>query len=517
MTDRLAIGVLAVPDLAVDRGEPLRRVAEDQRGFRPPAMRVAVFHAAARQERPDLDQFVDDGCVGVALFAIRLEDQRAAEKRQIGPERAVFQHVIGHRQPVLDADLIVVIAMAGRGMHEPGSRLVSHMITREQRDIEIPLAIGAIGPTQRVRTGQRAKLIRRHIAQPAIHAFIQAGLGEDAFGQGVGHQVSPPDLGPAFLGPSRHLIKPIRDVWAETDRPVLRHGPGRGGPDHHMRAIQIAKRFHPPGGHAVAHHQRIGAGVAQNREGDPDRVALVVVIFNLGFGQGGFLDRRPHHGLGALIERAIHQELLEFLGNHAFGVEIHRQIGVFPLAGDAKALELLALDVDPTLRKVTAFLAELIDRHAVFVLALLAIFLFDLPFDRQAVTVPSRDVARIMAHHLLRPDNHVFQDLVQRVADMEIAIGIGRAVMQREGFAALFFAQTVIDPDFLPFFQPHRLALGQARAHRKLGSGQVQRGFVVEVLIGRFGAHDRRPSSRMSLEISGRCDGSNTLSRRLSS
>ena len=75
-----------------------------------------------------------------------------------------------------------------------------------------------------------------------------------------------------------------------------------------------------------------------------------------------FLDRRPHHRLGPAVQRAVHQELLEFLGDHPLGVEIHREIGIVPVAGDAEALEFLALDVDPALGELPALLTEIDDR-----------------------------------------------------------------------------------------------------------------------------------------------------------
>jgi hypothetical protein len=212
------------------------------------------------------------------------------------------------------------------------------------------------------------------------------------------------------------------------------------------------------------------------------------VILDLGLGQRGLLDRRPHHRLRALVERAVHQELLEFLGDHALGVKVHREVGIGPVAGHAEALELLALNVDPALGEAAAFLPEGDNIDLVLVEALRAVLLLDLPFDRQAVAVPAGDVAGVLAHHLLAAHHHVLQDLVQRMPDVEVAVGVGRAVVQREGLASRLLAQTVVDSDPLPAVEPGRLALRQASAHRKLGLGKVQRVFVV----GRVGAHGRR-------------------------
>ena len=211
------------------------------------------------------------------------------------------------------------------------------------------------------------------------------------------------------------------------------------------------------------------------------------MVLNLRLGQRGLFNGRPHHGFRALIKRPVHQEFHEFFGDDAFGVEIHRQIGVFPIAGDPQTFEFFALDIDPAFGKRPAFLTEIDDRHVVLVLALFAVLLFDLPFDRQPVTIPTGDIARVMAHHLVRAHNHVFQDFVQRMTDVQMPVGIGWAVMQHKGRAALLFTQAVIDADLFPLGQPVGLALGQSGPHREIGLGKVQRLFVVGSLGAHFG------------------------------
>ena len=111
---------------------------------------------------------------------------------------------------------------------------------------------------------------------------------------------------------------------------------------------------------------------------------------------------------------------------------VHRQIGVVPVARDAKALEFSALHINPAFSKAAAFLAEIDDVHIVFVQALGAVLLFDLPFNRQAVAIPTRHIACVFAHHLLAAHHHVFQNFVQRMADVQMAVRIGRAIVQRE-------------------------------------------------------------------------------------
>ena len=106
--------------------------------------------------------------------------------------------------------------------------------------------------------------------------------------------------------------------------------------------------------------------------------------------------------------------------------------------------------------------------------------LLDRVLDRQAVAVPARHVVRVEAGQLARLDDHVLQHLVDGVADVDLAVGIRRAVVQHEQRRAVArVAQPLVDALFVPGLDPARLALGQVAAHRERRVGQVQRGAVV--------------------------------------
>ena len=105
---------------------------------------------------------------------------------------------------------------------------------------------------------------------------------------------------------------------------------------------------------------------------------------------------------------------------------------------DAEPLELLFLHLDPMGGEVAAFAGGTASIGTLsFDWLLGAVLLLDDPLDRQAVAVPARHIGRVLAEHLLRAVDDVLQDLVQRVAEMEVAIGVRRPVMQDEFFAAL--------------------------------------------------------------------------------
>ena len=82
-----------------------------------------------------------------------------------------------------------------------------------------------------------------------------------------------------------------------------------------------------------------------------------------------------------------------------------------------------------------AFFAEFDDGDFVFVFALGAVLLLDLPFDRQTVAIPAGDVIGVKAQHLLAARDQILQHLVERVADMDVAVGVGRAIMQHKARA----------------------------------------------------------------------------------
>ncbi|MNS92828.1 hypothetical protein D3C72_1269740 [compost metagenome] len=176
-------------------------------------------------------------------------------------------------------------------------------------------------------------------------------------------------------------------------------------------------------------------------------------------------------------------------------MKVHRRVGTVEIALDAEAAEFLRLDVDPALREFAAFLAEFVDRDLVLVLALGAIGFLDLPFDRQAVAIPARNVIGVVAAHLERAGDDVLQDLVQCMADVDVAVGIGRAVMQHEFLAAGGGgAQALVEAHLLPALHRFRFLLRQASAHRKIRLRQIEGGGVVQFFCGV--AHNRTVVAR---------------------
>ena len=135
------------------------------------------------------------------------------------------------------------------------------------------------------------------------------------------------------------------------------------------------------------------------------------------------------------------------------------------------------------LRIGAAFGAEFLGGNLVLVELLLAVLLFDLPFDWKAMAIPAGHIGRVLAQQVLRSADHVFEDMVERMADMHIAVGIGRAVMQDELFCtAARFAQAAVKPFGFPARQNARLLLREAGLHGEIGLRQEDG--VPEISLG---------------------------------
>jgi hypothetical protein len=52
--------------------------------------------------------------------------------------------------------------------------------------------------------------------------------------------------------------------------------------------------------------------------------------------------------------------------------------------------------------------------------------------DRQTVTVPARDIFDFPPVHNLKPQYKIFEDLVDRVAEMQVTVGVRRSIVKDE-------------------------------------------------------------------------------------
>ncbi len=154
---------------------------------------------------------------------------------------------------------------------------------------------------------------------------------------------------------------------------------------------------------------------------------------------------------------------------------------MIPVAHNAKAFKFFALNVKPFLSKLAAFLTEFGDWNIVLVFAFSAIAFFDFPFNRKTVAIPTRHIDGILTEHLLRTGDDVFEDFVERVPNVQMAVGIRGAVMKDKHFTiGRNTANFAIEILILPLVKQCGLHLWQTRPHREIGFGQDNGLFVFD-------------------------------------
>ena len=248
--------------------------------------------------------------------------------------------------------------------------------------------------------------------------------------------------------------------------------PGGRRPDHRKPGLRVAEEVV-----AARTVQPEGARdflPVRKREADVDRRILAVLVFDLGLGERRAAVETPIHRLQPAVQIAGREqapESADLVGLVAVG---HRQIRILPVAEHPQPLEVSLLAHD-LLGGVGAGQAlRLLGGKVPTVL------LFDLHFDRHAMTIPARHIGRIEARQGARLNDHVLEDLIDRVADVDVAVGVRRTVVQHEARPALARgAQAPVEPGLLPRLDPPGLALREVAAHRERRIEEVQRVLVV--------------------------------------
>ena len=79
-----------------------------------------------------------------------------------------------------------------------------------------------------------------------------------------------------------------------------------------------------------------------------------------------------------------------------------------------------------------------------------------LELDGQPVRVPARHEGRALALEELVPVDEVLEDLVERVADVQVAVGVRRPVVQHELVARVAGGELLVDLDEKMLLRPKR-------------------------------------------------------------
>ena len=395
----LVDGFLHLIPETLHRAEPLIGGAEQDRLLAAPAMGILVLELLHGEQGPVRLHPRGNGLTGVAGRHSRADRPR----------------LLRHKSPVIDrhddgqlrifaADIEIVHAVAGCRVHTAGAALESDMVAQD--DEGFPFEEGM---TRR----HRFEFPTGKGREDGI--LLPPGQLHDLLGQfGRQNEILPFAL--------HHLVGEFRP---QADRHVGREGPGGGGPDQEGGLVLV-----DPG-------RRQQALVILDREFDVNRIARVLGVLDLRLGQGRLAFRAPMDRLEAFINIPLQSHFPEHPDLPGLEFRTQGQVGMLPVAQDAQTLELIPLTVHICQRKLAADLPERQRLERGQVPSRLGP---GLELDRQAVGVEARHIRRLIAGHIAVPQDKVLEDLVHRGTDVDIAVGIGRAVVQHiQRFALVLF------------------------------------------------------------------------------
>ncbi|MPM23054.1 hypothetical protein SDC9_69517 [bioreactor metagenome] len=212
-----------------------------------------------------------------------------------------------------------------------------------------------------------------------------------------------------------------------------------------------------------------------------NRGTFIFGIFDLGLCQGSLVLRAPVDGLQPFIDIALFRHNAKNADLFGFKIGTERQIRMEPVAHAPKAHEFLPLFVHEGERVFLALLPEL-GGGKLFPLHLF--ILENGAFNGKTVSVPAGHIRSAPTGHVLIPHNDILQNFVECGTNMDVAVGIGRAVMKNEfRLSLIFFHEVSVNVGRLEGSEHFRLPAGQSRAHGKIGLGQID-GLIVVLRHG---------------------------------
>ena len=256
----------------------------------------------------------------------------------------------------------------------------------------------------------------------------------------------------------------VFELRPQGDREVRRKRPGGRRPDDSERRLVVRKGER-------------SRSLFSQPETDVDGRRGVIAVFDFSLRECSLTSRAPVNRFEPLVHGPRLEELPEGLRDGRLERVRHRQVGILPVTEDTETLEVLLLNVDELVGELSARAAELGGGH---LLLLRAELLVDLMLDRQSVTVPTRNVRRVVTHHRARLDHDVLQRLVESLPDMNPAVCIGRSVVKNELRPALpLLPDAAVQVERIPLLEPLRLIELKVRFHRERCLRQIEGLFPV--------------------------------------
>src|SRR5208337_2516870 len=172
-------------------------------------------------------------------------------------------------------------------------------------------------------------------------------------------------------------------------------------------------------------------------------------------------------GLFTFVYRAVFDEFEEFSYDRRLVIIGQCQIRPLPVAENTEPFEFFLLHGDKSGCIFPAKLPLFEDADLIF-------FVSHVPVNLQlywkAVTVPARDIGSVKTLHRFIFNDDIFENFVQCMADMDIAVGVGRAVVKYIALISrIFLLNLPVDSYLFPEMQQLRLSQAEVGLHGKAG------------------------------------------------
>ncbi len=144
---------------------------------------------------------------------------------------------------------------------------------------------------------------------------------------------------------------------------------------------------------------------------------------------------------------------------------------MFPIAKNAQANKVRLLSLDLGIGVLAAGLPE---GAGIEPLTRAPVGLFDLNLDGQTMTIPARHIRHPHSLGELGFIDDVLEHLVDRMTNMDAAVGVGRAVVQHvAGRLGAGLLQALVEVQALPMGQALGLPLRQFALHGEVGFRKI--------------------------------------------
>ena len=394
--DRLVVGDKLILD-SRHLDEPGRERIVEQRRVAAPAVRIAVREFRCLEEQALLLEISEDQWV-----CFLDEDARPV---RLGRELALAVDEVDKGDTVFLADAVIVFAVCRSHVDDARAVFRRDVVIAGHDECLLAALVLDLLDSERVE-----RLVLAELEVLALVSLEHLALTLDALKDRVDERLGEDVLLIADL----HLD--IVDRWVHAERHVRRQRPRRRRPGEERAVVVL--------GLELDHGRTL-------RD-------ILVALSDFMRGERCAAARAVRNDLVAFIEQALLPDFLECPPLRLDEVVLIRDVGVLHVGPETDDIGELLPHALVLPDGLTALLDERLDAVRLdLLLAVDADLLLDFELDRQAVRIPASLPEDLLALHRSEARQHVLDDARQDMADMRLAVGRRRAIIEREGIAAL--------------------------------------------------------------------------------